>query len=223
MAEDGAELADSAGEGLEEGGEGGEAALDGGEGGGFTADDVMGKVLGAAGIGLGIYITVEDCEHGTVSQCVGDSVGVAIATGCLVATDGFGSVVCGLAAAAMTYVITTYGPQIAQAFVDLGGLHRRRRDRRDQRDRRRVRGSRGSHNRCIRDRGARGVADLQRGDLGDRQRIQHRRRRHLDRHQPRVRRHLERVPRCAHDARGRGSRRGRVRGHARQVLRRGPE
>ncbi len=80
-----------------------------------------GKLLGAAGIGLGLYFTVEDCEHGTVSQCVGDTVGLAIGAACLVATEGIGSIACGLAAAGIAYVISTYGPQIVQGLSDLGG------------------------------------------------------------------------------------------------------
>lgn len=94
---------------------------------GADVADVAGKALGVIGIGLGVYVTYEDCNsaaHGggakQISQCVGDAVGVAISAVCLVATEGIGSVACGLAGAALAIVISEFGPQITEGLADLG-------------------------------------------------------------------------------------------------------
>ena len=109
-----------AGAGIEaDAGEAGGGAADAGDA-GADFGDVAGKALGVIGIGLALYVTVEDCEHGTVSQCVGDTVGTAVSLACLVLTEGVGAVACGLAGAALGYVISHYGPQIA-AGLEVAG------------------------------------------------------------------------------------------------------
>ncbi len=72
-----------------------------------------GTALGVMGIGLSVFITVEDCQNGSTSQCVGDAVGVAMDAVCLAATEGAGAVACGLASFALSTAITMYGPQMA--------------------------------------------------------------------------------------------------------------
>ncbi len=86
--------------------------------------DVAGKALSVIGIGLSAYVTYEDCNayhngSGSLSQCVGDSVGLAFAVGCLAVSDGIGSVACGMVGAAVAIVISKYGPQIYQGLSDL--------------------------------------------------------------------------------------------------------
>jgi hypothetical protein len=100
--------------GASEGAAGAEASA------GERLGSAAGKLLGAAGIALAIYFTVEDCEHGTIYQCVGDSVGLAIGAACMVATEGIGSVACALAAAGIGIVIAEYGPEMVAGLVDLG-------------------------------------------------------------------------------------------------------
>ncbi len=98
-----------------------EALAEGGETkDGADASEKSGKLLGVAGIALGLYVTIEDCEHGTVQQCVGDTVGLAFAVGCLGISSGAGSFVCGLIGAGIAIVISTYGPEIVQGLIDLG-------------------------------------------------------------------------------------------------------
>jgi RHS repeat-associated protein len=92
---------------------------------GAAATDIAGKALGVIGIGLGAYVTYADCNSyahgsGSLSMCVGDAVGLAITTVCLVATEGIGSVLCGLAGAALAVVISQFGPQIVEGLTDLG-------------------------------------------------------------------------------------------------------
>jgi RHS repeat-associated protein len=88
--------------------------------------DVVGKGLGVIGIGLSAYVTYSDCNsyaHGggaSLSQCIGDSVGLAFAVGCLVLTEGVGALVCGLVGAGLAIVISKFGPQIYEGLVDLG-------------------------------------------------------------------------------------------------------
>ncbi|HEX4161668.1 MAG TPA: DUF6531 domain-containing protein, partial [Acidimicrobiales bacterium] len=102
-----------------------EAGAAGEEGGSLA--EFAGPLLIVAGLALGIYITVEACEHGPISTCVGDAVGTAVGTGlailCTVGTEGLGAVGCGIAAgivsAALTEVISRYGPQIAAGVVSL--------------------------------------------------------------------------------------------------------
>lgn len=84
-----------------------------------------GYALAAIGLGLQAFVTVEDCLHDTVTKCVADSVGLAVATaaviGCEVFTSGAATPVCGivgtLISVALTEVISAYGPEIAAAFV----------------------------------------------------------------------------------------------------------
>lgn len=97
------------------------AADDGG-----AAADSAGKLLGVIGIGLGVYVTYADCNAAAngggasdISKCIGDAVGVVISTICLVATEGVGSVACGIIGAALSVVISEYGPEIAEGAVDL--------------------------------------------------------------------------------------------------------
>jgi len=86
-----------------------------------------GPALAVVGIGLATFITVEDCMHGTVAQCVGDVVGTTIAIaftiGCSVITAGAGAILCGIAGAILStglqFVIANYGPQIAAGIVSL--------------------------------------------------------------------------------------------------------
>lgn len=124
------EIAEAASEVAEDtGATAGAAAAEGGEeAAGLGLADVAkfaGPVLAVAGIALGAYLTVETCEHDSVSACVGAAVGTTVAAaftvGCLVATEGIGAVVCGLAGAAISAglqeVITRYGPQIAAGVV----------------------------------------------------------------------------------------------------------
>jgi hypothetical protein len=76
-----------------------------------------GRALGVVGLGLGAYVTYQDCSSdgpGSL-QCIGDIAGLVISTGCLAVTDGLGSVACG-AAAFVGPLIIENGPQIA-AFV----------------------------------------------------------------------------------------------------------
>jgi RHS repeat-associated protein len=76
-----------------------------------------GRLLGVVGIGLGAYITYEDCSNdgpGSL-QCIGDITGLVISSACLAITDGVGSAACG-AAAFLGPLIIEHGPQIA-AFV----------------------------------------------------------------------------------------------------------
>ncbi|MHB1534516.1 MAG: hypothetical protein ACYC1D_07895 [Acidimicrobiales bacterium] len=87
---------------------------------GSVASDVAGRAIGVLGVGLSLYVTVEDCEHGTVQQCVGDTVGLAFSVACLAVSSGVGSVACSLLGAGLAYVISAYGPQIAQGLADLG-------------------------------------------------------------------------------------------------------
>ena len=89
------------------------------------AISVAGKALSVIGIGLQTFITVEDCLHGTVQQCVAHAVGTAInigfTVGCAVLTAGIGAVACGLIGAAigigLTYAIANYGPQIVAGLI----------------------------------------------------------------------------------------------------------
>lgn len=127
------EIAEAASEVAEDTGAtaGAAAAEEGGESAAkFGLSDLAkagGPLLAVAGIGLGIYLTVETCEHDSVSACVGSAIGTTVAAGfaigCLVATEGLGAVVCGLAGAAISAglqeVITRYGPQIAAGVVSL--------------------------------------------------------------------------------------------------------
>jgi RHS repeat-associated protein len=91
------------------------------------AISVGGKALSVIGIGLQTFITVEDCLHGTVQQCVGDAVGTAVniafTVGCAVATAGVGAVACGVVGAAigvgLQYVITNFGPQIVAGLISV--------------------------------------------------------------------------------------------------------
>jgi RHS repeat-associated protein len=77
-----------------------------------------GRALGVVGLGLGAYVTYEDCTNdgpGSL-ECIGDIAGLVISTGCLAVTDGLGSVACGAAAFLGPVIIEDFGPQIA-AFV----------------------------------------------------------------------------------------------------------
>jgi RHS repeat-associated protein len=77
-----------------------------------------GRLVGVVGIGLGAYVTYEDCSNdgpGSL-QCIGDIAGLVISAGCLAVTDGLGSVLCGAAAFLGPLIIEHFGPQIA-AFV----------------------------------------------------------------------------------------------------------
>lgn len=84
-----------------------------------TASKVFGAGLAVVGLGLSLYVTVEDCEHGTVAQCVGDTVGLAFAVGCAVATSGGGLILCNLIGAGIGIAISEFGPQMVQGLSDL--------------------------------------------------------------------------------------------------------
>ncbi|MCU1602393.1 MAG: sle, partial [Frankiales bacterium] len=116
---------------------GGEIAELGGEAGAVTGESAEvlaetskaakfgGYALAAIGIGLQAFVTVEDCLHDTVTKCVADSVGLAVATIAILVCEGasLGSltpvcgIVGGLLAVGLTEVISRYGPEIADAFV----------------------------------------------------------------------------------------------------------
>jgi trimeric autotransporter adhesin len=86
-----------------------------------------GPALSVLAIGLQTFVTVEDCMHGTVAQCVGDAVGLAVnvafTVGCAVLTAGTGAVLCAIGGAiistALTEVISRWGPDIADGVVSL--------------------------------------------------------------------------------------------------------
>jgi RHS repeat-associated protein len=88
--------------------------------------DVAGKVLGVIGIGLAAYVTYSDCNSyangtgSTLSQCIGDSVGLAFAIGCLALTEGVGALACGIIGGGLAIVISKFGPEIYAGLVDLG-------------------------------------------------------------------------------------------------------
>jgi hypothetical protein len=77
----------------------------------------LGKGLGVIGFGLSVYPTVNTCMTGTIAQCVGASVGSAAALSCMAVTDGVGSVACGVTGAAMSYLISNYGPDLINGLA----------------------------------------------------------------------------------------------------------
>ncbi|HZS15060.1 MAG TPA: RHS repeat-associated core domain-containing protein [Candidatus Dormibacteraeota bacterium] len=91
------------------------------------ASEFLGPAMDIIGIGLQTFITVEDCEHGPVAQCVGDTLGLAInigfTVGCAVATEGTATAVCAIVGAilsvAVQELVTRYGPVIADFAVSV--------------------------------------------------------------------------------------------------------
>ncbi|HEV7679379.1 MAG TPA: RHS repeat-associated core domain-containing protein [Candidatus Dormibacteraeota bacterium] len=83
--------------------------------------------LAIIGIGLQTFVSVEDCMHASVSQCVGDVVGLAVniafTIGCAVLTAGTAAFLCAVGGAllslALQEVISRFGPQIADGVVSL--------------------------------------------------------------------------------------------------------
>ena len=96
-------------------------------GGGGGLAKFAGPALAVVGIGVEAYFMVEDCEHASAYKCAGDVVGVAISiavtVACTVLTEGAGAFACNLAggilAASISFVITTFGPQIVAGVVSL--------------------------------------------------------------------------------------------------------
>ena len=92
---------------------------------GFSRVRAAGIGLSILAIGLQTYVTVDNCMHGPVAQCVGSAVGLAVNVAfvgiCLGATEGIGAAGCAIAGAAISIaletVITLYGPEIADAVV----------------------------------------------------------------------------------------------------------
>ena len=93
---------------------------------------IAGFGLGLAIVGLSLqaYIAVENCQNGTIYQCVGSSVALAVNATftalCTEATGGIGAVGCALTGMILSVgletIINLYGPEIADAFVSFGGM-----------------------------------------------------------------------------------------------------
>ncbi|MCU1393079.1 MAG: sle [Ilumatobacteraceae bacterium] len=86
-----------------------------------------GKALGYAAIALQTYITIDNCQNGTVQKCVGSAVGLAVnvgfTVGCTFVTEGLGASLCPIAGAVLSagleFVISTYGPDIVAGIIDI--------------------------------------------------------------------------------------------------------
>lgn len=84
--------------------------------------ETLGRVLTVVGIGLSIYVAVDDCINGTTQQCVASTVSAAFAIGCALTTAGAGALACAVVGAGISFVIVQYGPEIFAAIVAAGGF-----------------------------------------------------------------------------------------------------